>query len=115
MSDHSPKKYIKIWAILLGLLIVSVLGPMLEIQWVTLITAFGIALVKARLVVKHFMHIDVEAPYIKYLMVVCLAFMVLLFAGVAPDVMEHEGQNWTNDAAKANVEANTHVDAAEHH
>ena len=38
---------------------VSVVGPMLGIRAVTLITAFGIALVKAYLVAKNFMHLNV--------------------------------------------------------
>ena len=42
------------------LLVVSVAGPMLEIKIVTLITAFGIAVVKAYLVAKNFMHLNIE-------------------------------------------------------
>ena len=61
-SGHH-RNYVKIWAILLGLLIISVLGPMLGIRLVTIITAFGIALVKAYLVAKNFMHLDVEKPF----------------------------------------------------
>ena len=84
MSEaHTPssRNYVKIWAILLALLVVSVLGPMFEIQIVTLITAFGIAVVKAYMVAKHFMHIDHAARYVSYLIVTCLVFMLLFFAG----------------------------------
>lgn len=105
MSDHEhkPRNYVKIWSILLVLLVISILGPTLEIQVVTLITAFGIAIVKAYLVAKNFMHLDVEKPVVHYLLAVALAFMVLMFSGVAPDVMNHEGTGWTNVAAKAAV------------
>ena len=48
MSDHGHTNYIKIWGILLVLLIVSYLGPMLELRVVTLLTAFGIAFVYLR-------------------------------------------------------------------
>ena len=99
MAGHH-RNYTKIWAILVVLLVVSVLGPMLEIQIVTLITAFGIAFVKAFLVCKHFMHLDVEKPIVWYILTTCLAFMVLFFSAVAPDVMKHEGSNWSNEAAK---------------
>ena len=92
-DDHPS--YVKIWAILLVLLAISVLGPMLEIQVVTLITAFGIALVKAYLVARNFMHVNLQPRYVTYALVVSLAFIVLLFAGVAPDVMQDEGQGWT--------------------
>jgi caa(3)-type oxidase subunit IV len=93
-AHHDHPNYVKIWAILLGLLIVSVLGPMIGIQAVTLITAFGIALVKAYLVAKNFMHINVEPKFIVYLMSTMLVFMLLLFAGAAPDVMKFSGTNW---------------------
>lgn len=90
---HHPD-YVKIWAILVVLLVVSVAGPMLEIQWLTLVTAFGIAVVKACLVVVNFMHINAAKRFVPYLVVTCLLFMLLFFAGVAPDVMKPDGQNW---------------------
>lgn len=104
-EHHGPQHYIKIWGILLVLLVISVAGPFLEIQIVTLITAFGIAFVKAYMVAKNFMHLNVEKPFIKMLMATCLVFMVLFFAGTSPDVMRHEGRNWENVAAKKVVAA----------
>ncbi len=94
---HHPN-YLKIWAILVGLLVVSVAGPMLEIQWLTLLTAFGIALVKAYIVAVNFMHVGATPRYVPYLVIGCVLFMVLLFAGVAPDVMKAEGENWQKPA-----------------
>ena len=44
-SKAFVRHYRKIYFTLLILLIVSVLGPLIGIGWVTLITAFGIALV----------------------------------------------------------------------
>ena len=66
MSDEHAHhtNYVKIWAILLVLLLISITGPMLEIRVVTLITAFGIAIVKAYIVAKNFMHLDVEKPIV---------------------------------------------------
>ena len=90
---HHPN-YVKIWAILVGLLVISVLGPLLGIQILTLVTAFGIAVVKAYLVVKNFMHIGHAARYVTYVVVTCLVFMLLFFAGTAPDVMKADGSNW---------------------
>ena len=95
MSEHAHPNYVKIWAILLGLLAVSVAGPFLGIWWVTLITAFGVALVKAYLVCANFMHLNVEVRYVNYLLVTSLVFVLLFFAGTAPDVMRYEGDNWT--------------------
>ena len=90
--------YVKIYWILLVLLCISVAGPFLDIKAITLITAFGIAVVKAYLVAKNFMHINVAAKYVAYLMLTMLVFMVLFFAGSAPDVMKPQGRNWDKPA-----------------
>ena len=114
---HAHPNYVKIWAILVVLLVVSVVGPMFEIQVVTLITAFGVAVVKAYLVAKNFMHINLAQRYVTYLMATCLVFMLLLFAGVAPDVMKADGANWKKPAwieAQAQAQANPGA-PAEHH
>ena len=111
---HPDSHYVKIWGILCVLLVVSVLGPELGVQIVTLITAFGIAFVKAYMVAKYFMHLDVEKPIIRYILVTCLVFMVLFFAGVSPDVMEHEGDSWENLTSKRVVaEGLAEMEAAE--
>jgi caa(3)-type oxidase subunit IV len=88
------KHYVKIWALLLVLLLISFAGPFLEIRVVTLVTAFGIAVYKAWLVAKHFMHVTVQPKFVMYMLSTVLVFMLLFYAGTAPDVMEHEGTNW---------------------
>jgi caa(3)-type oxidase subunit IV len=107
--DHGQAHYVKIWAILLALLLVSVLGPILaphlefgflQAWMITIMTAFGIAVVKAYLVAANFMHLNIEKRYISYMLATMLMFMLLFFSGVAPDVMKHQGQNWENVAAK---------------
>ncbi len=115
MSEHTEHhiNYTKIYIILLVLLVISILGPELGITWVTLITAFGIALVKANLVIQNFMHLRTERPIMKWVLVSSLVLMFLLFFAVAPDVMKHDGQNWNNDAAAASVERGI-PDAGEH-
>ncbi len=107
---HHPN-YVKIWAILCVLLAISVIGPMFGIRVVTLITAFGIAIVKAYMVVKNFMHIGAARRYVTYLMVTCLLFMLLLFAGVAPDVMEKRGTQWVKPSWLAQSMDAPHGDA----
>ena len=92
------RNYVKIWAILVVLLVISVVGPMTGIRVVMLTTAFGIALVKAYLVAKNFMHLDVEKPIVHWLLLVGLALMVLLYGALAPDVQKGEGQYWKKDA-----------------
>lgn len=101
---HGANFYVKIWGILCGLLVVSVLGPMLNIFWLTMVTAFGIAFVKAWLVATRFMHLDVEKRFVPYLFGTMLMFMAVMVAGTSPDILKHEGQRWRNDAAKQSVE-----------
>jgi caa(3)-type oxidase subunit IV len=91
---HHPN-YVRVWAILTALLVVSVTGPMLGIRAVTLIAAFGIALIKAYLVAKNFMHLNIQRPIVHWALGAALVIMVLLYAGVAPDVQKSSGQHWT--------------------
>ncbi len=96
--------YRKIYLTLLVLLVVSVVGPFFEILWLTLITAFGIAIVKANLVIQNFMHLKWEKRIMKWVLATSLVLMFLMFAGISSDVMNHEGSNWENVAAQAAVE-----------
>ena len=109
------RHYWKVWVYLVILLVVSVAGPLAgDAFWadhaalgrliLVLSTAFGIAVVKAYLVIKNFMHLNIEPKYVAYISGTALAFMGLLFFFVAPDVMKHEGNNWTNLAAQAAVQ-----------
>jgi caa(3)-type oxidase subunit IV len=99
MSDNHHVNYKRVYLWLLALLVVSVAGPFIGILSVTLITAFGIAVVKANLVIQNFMHLRWEKTLAKWVLITSLALMALFVAGAAPDVMRHEGQNWVNVAA----------------
>lgn len=101
MSDMPHPNYKKIYIVLLVLLVISVAGPFVGIKWITLITAFGIALVKARLVVANFMHLKWEKRIAKIVLAGSLLLMALFFTAIAPDIMKHHGSNWVNDAAIA--------------
>jgi heme/copper-type cytochrome/quinol oxidase subunit 4 len=84
--------------------------------WITLLTAFGIAFVKAGMVGAYFMHLNTEAKYVWYLLFTMLLLMGLLFMGVVPDVMMHTGNNWTNRASVRLVEHyRTSPAGGEHH
>lgn len=110
-EGHAHPNYWRVYLWLLGLLCVSVAGPFLGIRIVTLITAFGIAVVKAYLVVRNFMHLNVEPRFVTYMISTVLVFMLLFFSAVAPDVMKPDGNNWVKDANWQHVPAAP----AEHH
>jgi caa(3)-type oxidase subunit IV len=103
-GDAHHVNYKKIYFTLLGLLVVSVVGPFFGILWVTLITAFGIAIVKANLVIQNFMHLKWERRIAKWVLTTSLVLMALMMAGVSVDVLNHEGNNWETVAAQAAVE-----------
>jgi caa(3)-type oxidase subunit IV len=97
-AAHGDSHYFKVYFTLLALLTVSIVGPMIGIKTVTLITAFGVAIVKAYLVAKNFMHINLTPRFVVYLVTTTLVFMLLFFAGTAPDVMKNHGTNWEKPA-----------------
>jgi caa(3)-type oxidase subunit IV len=113
-APHAAR-YVRVWAILLALLVVSVAGPFLNIRVVTLVTAFGVAGVKAYLVATRFMHIHLERRFVVYLVGAMLAFMLVMVGGMSPDVLKHEGRRWENVAAKAAVERGEREAAASPH
>jgi len=121
-EHHDVSFYYKTYAVLLVLLVVSILGPEVGeatgLKIITLITAFGIAVVKAGIVIRNFMHLHTEKTFVHYFLITSLAFMALFFFAVAPDVMKHEGTRWENKAAKAwiqKVEAEYAAGGGDHH
>jgi len=106
---HEHPNYWRVYFLLLGLLCVSVAGPMFGIKVVTIITAFGVACYKAYLVAKNFMHVNLEKPFVSYLLLTVVVFMLLFFAGASPDVMKREGTRWEKPAwVAAHQEALAH-------
>jgi caa(3)-type oxidase subunit IV len=100
--------YFGIYVALVILFLISVAGPEVGeftgMRWITLVTAFGIAIVKARLVINNFMHLKWEKRLMKAMLVTSLVLMALMMAGVSTDVLNHEGRNWQNLAAQAAIE-----------
>jgi caa(3)-type oxidase subunit IV len=96
-STQTHPDYIKIYAALVVLFIISMLGPLFGAPALTIFLAFSIAVVKAGLVAAYFMHLNIEKRYIWFVLFVMLTFMAVLYAGVAPDVMKQSGQNWRQE------------------
>ena len=116
MSDsYAPMKYVKIWAVLLVLLAISIVGPMFGHPTLTLITAFGIAIVKASLVATYFMHLNIEKRYIRYMLYSMLLMIGLFFADTAPDIMKSQGLRWENQAVHELIEEHATHESDHHH
>ena len=93
-AQHEHPNYVQIWYWLLALLAISVAGPMLEIPAVTIITAFGIAVVKSFLVAANFMHLKFERKIIWFLLIMSVCLLGVFFFGTAPDLMMTDGEQW---------------------
>lgn len=115
--EHSPMQYVKIYVILLVLFAISVAGPMLEIRVLTLITAFGIAIVKALMVAAYFMHLNIEKKFVWYMLFGMLLLVGVFFTGVATDIMKPYGRNWVNAGAQYQIDSHAHPTehGGEHH
>lgn len=103
-AHHGPMYYVKIWGLLLVLLIISIAGPMLGHKVLTLITAFGIAIVKALIVAAFFMHLNIEKKYVWYILLAMLAMVAMFFFGSAADIMKATGSNWEKTSALQLIE-----------
>ena len=101
---HGPSHYVKIWLVLLVLLGVSLIGPMMGIRWLTIVTAFGIALVKALIVCAYFMHLNIEKKFAWYIMGVMLLMVGMFWFGTVTDINHTTGSNWTKDASLNQIE-----------
>jgi caa(3)-type oxidase subunit IV len=94
-QPHSVAYYIKIWAVILVLFVVSVSVAVLsEDRPLVLVTAFGIAIVQAILVAAYFMHLNVEKRYSWVILVSMLLALAMFYFGVKSDVNRPSGQNW---------------------
>jgi caa(3)-type oxidase subunit IV len=102
-AHHGPDHYVKIWAILCALLVVSIIGPMFHMKLLTLITAFGIAIIKAWMVASYFMHLNIEKKFASILLVTMIGALVVFWYGISPDIRMHQGTNWENTSAQAHA------------
>ena len=91
---HDQTNYVAIWGVLCALLGVSLVGPMFGVRLLTLVTALGIAIVKAYIVCAYFMHLRIEKRWVAYVFGFMLALMLVFFGGTAPDVLRQDGLRW---------------------
>jgi caa(3)-type oxidase subunit IV len=97
-AEHHGPSYFKTYVTLMVLMFVSLIGSEIgkaaDIIAITLVSAFGIAVVKAYLVAARFMHLNIEKRYIVYMLTTCLAFMFLFYSAILPDIQRDTGTNW---------------------
>ncbi len=82
---HRPS-YLSIWIWLLALMAISVSGAFLPIpRSVIVVLLFGVATVKALLVVRHYMHLKAESWLLYAIAVVPVAFVIGFIITLLPD------------------------------
>jgi caa(3)-type oxidase subunit IV len=85
MSNAHTRSYLIIWLWLLILVAVSVTATSFLPKFQALVLIFSIAIIKALLVARNYMHLKYEKAFIYALVLVPLAFVIILLFGLFPD------------------------------
>jgi len=85
MSDSHTRHYLMIWIWLLALVVLSVAAASILPKTQALVLIFAVAVVKALLVARNFMHLKNERAIIYALVLVPLAFIIILLFALFPD------------------------------
>jgi len=97
-EHHAPPSYyIIIWAVLVVLFAASVSFSLFSSVVVGVVFAFVIAIVKAVMVAAWFMHLNTEPRWVWIMLVGALVAILIMWMGMAPDVMETHGTNWSKE------------------
>ena len=89
--------YVIIWAVLVVLFVASISFSFVTSFAVGVVFAFFIAIVKALMVAAWFMHLNIEQKWVWIILCGGLLTIFVMWMGMAPDVMEMEGVNWSKD------------------
>lgn len=89
MNSAHERHYLIIWLWLVALVGISVAAASIlpKVQALTLI--FSVAVVKALLVARNYMHLKNERPIYYAMALVPLAFVIILLFGLFPDFVYH--------------------------
>jgi len=89
MSNAHSRHYLTIWYWLMALVVMSVAAASLLPKLPAVILIFTVAILKALLVARNYMHLKFESPLIYAIALVPLAFIVILLFGLFPDFVYH--------------------------
>jgi caa(3)-type oxidase subunit IV len=87
MQEAAYAKYFRIWAWLIGLAVVSVLGASVLPRAAAIFVIFAAAWVKAVMVALNYMHLKYERWQLCALAVVPLVLLVVLALALFPDIV----------------------------
>jgi len=85
MSNAHSRHYLVIWLWLLALVVVSVVATSILPKLQAMILIFAVAIIKALLVARNYMHLKNERVIIYAMVLVPLAFVIILLFALFPD------------------------------
>lgn len=89
MNNAQERHYLIIWLWLVVLVGISVAAASALPKIQALVLIFSIAIVKALLVARNYMHLKNEKPIYYAMALVPLAFVIILLLGLFPDFVYH--------------------------
>lgn len=89
MSTSPSRHYLIIWSWLVALVFVSIAAAAMLPRLQALILIFSVAVAKAVLVARHYMHLKNERLLIHAIALVPLAFVIVFLFGLFPDFVYH--------------------------
>lgn len=89
MSNAQSRHYLAIWYWLMALVIVSVASASLLPKAQALVLIFAVAVIKAFLVARNYMHLKHEKAIIYAMAIVPLVFVAIFLFGLFPDFVYH--------------------------
>lgn len=84
---HGHPNYFKIWGILVAILFISLALGELGQKALAITLIFGLALIKAIMVMGNFMHLKWEPKLLTWIMIFATVCLGIFYFGVAPDVV----------------------------
>lgn len=87
-ETHSHSHYVRIWAWLIGLLILGLGVALLPFgKAMAIFLIFAVAVVKAALVVKNYMHLTSESLLIHAIAIVPVILLICMALALVPDIV----------------------------
>lgn len=85
MSNAHSRRYLIIWVWLLALVVVSVAAASILPKLQALVLIFAVAIIKALLVARNYMHLKNERVIIYAIVLIPLTFVIILLFALFPD------------------------------
>lgn len=85
MSNVHSRHYLTIWIWLLALVVISVVAATVLPKVQAMVLIFAVAIVKALLVARNYMHLKNEKAIIYAIVLIPLAFIIILLFALFPD------------------------------